>query len=210
MEGLGLKDNPETILSCGAMLQYLHDTQMNSMNQINHLELYTTESFMVLDSATRRNLELTETMRDKQKKGSLLWVLDKTKTAMGARLLREYVEQPLTEKSAIEERYASIEALNNEYVTREELREYLNCIYDLERLMTRVTLGTANPRDMLAFKNSIQYLPDIKHYIGTLECERFKTIYEDLDDLRDIYQLLDETIVEEPPIAIKEGGIFNR
>jgi DNA mismatch repair protein MutS len=208
LEGLGLKDYPEAVLSSGAMLQYLHDTQMNSLNQINRIELYSVDKFMVIDSATRRNLELTETMRDKQKKGSLLWVLDKTKTAMGARKLREYIEQPLMEKSAIEERYDSIEAFNNELVTREEIREYLNSIYDLERLITRITLNTANPRDMLAFKNSIHYLPDIRLQLSSLKAKRLEDIYGDLDELTDLYQLLDEAIVEEPPITIKEGGIF--
>jgi DNA mismatch repair protein MutS len=208
LEGLGLKDYPEAVLSSGAMLQYLHDTQMNSLNQINRIELYSVDKFMVIDSATRRNLELTETMRDKQKKGSLLWVLDKTKTAMGARKLREYIEQPLMEKLAIEERYDSIEAFNNELVTREEIREYLNSIYDLERLITRITLNTANPRDMLAFKNSIHYLPDIRLQLGSLKSKRLEDIYNDLDELEDLYQLLDESIVEEPPITIKEGGIF--
>lgn len=208
MEGLGLKDYPEMILSCGAMLQYLHDTQMNTLNHINHLEIYSVDNFLILDSATRRNLELTETMRDKQKKGSLLWVLDKTKTAMGARLLREYVEQPLMDKQAIEDRYDSIEALNNELITREEIREYLNSIYDLERLMTRITLNTANPRDMLAFKNSIRYLPDIKLQLRVLESKRFNEIADDLDELTDIYDMLEAAIIDEPPITIKEGGIF--
>lgn len=208
MEGLGLKDYPEMILSCGAMLQYLHDTQMNTLNHINHLEIYSVDNFLILDSATRRNLELTETMRDKQKKGSLLWVLDKTKTAMGARLLREYVEQPLMDKQAIEARYDSIEALNNELITREEIREYLNSIYDLERLMTRITLNTANPRDMLAFKNSIRYLPDIKLQLRVLESKRFNEIADDLDELTDIYDMLEAAIIDEPPITIKEGGIF--
>lgn len=208
LEGLGLKDYPEMILSCGAMLQYLHDTQMNTLNHINHLEIYSVDNFLILDSATRRNLELTETMRDKQKKGSLLWVLDKTKTAMGARLLREYVEQPLMDKQAIEDRYDSIEALNNELITREEIREYLNSIYDLERLMTRITLNTANPRDMLAFKNSIRYLPDIKLQLRVLESKRFKEITDDFDELTDIYDMLEAAIIDEPPITIKEGGIF--
>ncbi len=208
IEGLGLKDSPASVVSSGAMLQYLYDTQMNSLQHINHIELYSVDSYMIIDSSTRRNLELTETLRDKQKKGSLLWVLDKTKTAMGARKLREYVEQPLLDKNAIEDRLNSIEALNKSLITREELREYLNSIYDLERLMTRVSLKTANPRDMLAFKNSIKYLPDIKNLLTELDSERFRKIYDELDVLEDLYMLLEESIDEEPPIAIKEGGIF--
>lgn len=208
IEGLGLKDFPESVVSSGAMLQYLYDTQMNSLDHINHIELYSVDEYMIIDSSTRRNLELTETLRDKQKKGSLLWVLDKTKTAMGARKLREYVEQPLLSKTQIEARLDSIEALNKSIITREELREYLNSIYDLERLMTRISLKTANPRDLLAFKNSIRYLPDIKNLLTELDADRFADIYQDFDVLEDLYQLLDASIEEEPPIAIKEGGIF--
>lgn len=208
ISGLGLNDFPELVVSSGAMLFYLYDTQMSSLKHINHIELYSVDSYMIIDSSTRRNLELTETLRDKQKKGSLLWVLDKTKTAMGARKLREFIEQPLVDISLIERRFDAIEALNNSLITREELREYLNSIYDLERLMTRISLKTANPRDMLAFKNSIIYLPDIKHLLKELDCDVFNEIYGDLDELTDLYELLDATIVEEPPIAIKEGGIF--
>ena len=208
ISGLGLNDFPELVVSSGAMLQYLYDTQMSSLKHINHIELYSVDSYMIIDSSTRRNLELTDTLRDKQKKGSLLWVLDKTKTAMGARKLREFIEQPLVEIDMIERRFDAIEALNNSLITREELREYLNSIYDLERLMTRISLKTANPRDMLAFKNSIIYLPDIRHLLKELDADIFKEIYDNMDELTDLYELLDAAIVEEPPIAIKEGGIF--
>lgn len=208
LEGLGLKDMPEIVVSTGAMLDYLYDTQMNSLKHINHIELYSVDSYMIIDSSTRRNLELTETMRDKQKKGSLLWVLDKTKTAMGARKLREFVEQPLLSKDAIEHRLDAIEAMNNALITREELREYLNTIYDLERLMTRISLKTANPRDMLSFKNSIHYLPDIKNLLKELSADYYSEVYNNLDTLTDLYELLEASIDEEPPISIKEGGIF--
>ena len=210
IEGLGLKDSPACVASCGALMQYLHETQMSSLSHINHIETYSVDSFMILDSATRRNLELTETLRDKQKRGSLLWVLDKTKTAMGARKLREFVEQPLLYKDAIEKRLDAIEAINKELIVREELREYLNTIYDLERLLTRIALKTANPRDLLAFKTSIQYLPDIYNLLRELPCERINEIYEDYDSLEDLYDLLEQAIVEEPPVSIKEGGIFNQ
>lgn len=210
IEGLGLKDSPACVASCGALMQYLHETQMNSLSHINHIETYSVDSFMILDSATRRNLELTETLRDKQKRGSLLWVLDKTKTAMGARKLREFVEQPLLYKDAIEKRLDVIEAINKELIVREELREYLNTIYDLERLLTRIALKTANPRDLLAFKTSIQYLPDIYNLLRELPCERINEIYEDYDSLEDLYDLLEQAIVEEPPVSIKEGGIFKQ
>ena len=210
IEGLGLKDSPACVASCGALMQYLHETQMSSLSHINHIEMYSVDSFMILDSATRRNLELTETLRDKQKRGSLLWVLDKTKTAMGARKLREFVEQPLLYKDAIEKRLDAIEAINKELIVREELREYLNTIYDLERLLTRIALKTANPRDLLAFKTSIQYLPDIYNLLRELPCERINEIYEDYDSLEDLYDLLEQAIVEEPPVSIKEGGIFKQ
>lgn len=210
IEGLGLKDSPACVASCGALMQYLHETQMSSLSHINHIETYSVDSFMILDSATRRNLELTETLRDKQKRGSLLWVLDKTKTAMGARKLREFVEQPLLYKDAIEKRLDAIEAINKELIVREELREYLNTIYDLERLLTRIALKTANPRDLLAFKTSIQYLPDIYNLLRELPCERINEIYEDYDSLEDLYELLEQAIVEEPPVSIKEGGIFKQ
>ena len=210
IEGLGLKDSPACVASCGALMQYLHETQMSSLSHINHIETYSVDSFMILDSATRRNLELTETLRDKQKRGSLLWVLDKTKTAMGARKLREFVEQPLLYKDAIEKHLDAIEAINKELIVREELREYLNTIYDLERLLTRIALKTANPRDLLAFKTSIQYLPDIYNLLRELPCERINEIYEDYDSLEDLYDLLEQAIVEEPPVSIKEGGIFKQ
>ena len=210
IEGLGLKDSPACVASCGALMQYLHETQMSSLSHINHIETYSVDSFMILDSATRRNLELTETLRDKQKRGSLLWVLDKTKTAMGARKLREFVEQPLLYKDAIEKRLDAIEAINKELIVREELREYLNTIYDLERLLTRIALKTAKPRDLLAFKTSIQYLPDIYNLLRELPCERINEIYEDYDSLEDLYDLLEQAIVEEPPVSIKEGGIFKQ
>lgn len=210
LEGLGLKDSFACIASCGGLIQYLHETQMNSLSHINHIETYSVDSYMILDSSTRRNLELTETLRDKQKRGSLLWVLDKTKTAMGARKLREYVEQPLLDKTGIESRLDAVEALNEELVNREELREYLNTIYDLERLITRIALKTANPRDLLAFKTSIHYLPDIYNMLPQFSATRFQEIYEDYDSLEDLYDLLEQAIVEEPPVSIKEGGIFKK
>ena len=208
IEGLGLKDYPDATIAAGALLQYLYDTQMPSLKHINHIVLYSVDSYMIIDSSTRRNLELTETIRDKQKKGSLLWVLDKTKTAMGARLLREFVEQPLLDKDRINNRLDCIENLNSQIISREEMREYLSSIYDLERLMTRISLKHANPRDMLAFKNSIRYLPDIKNILTELDAQNFRDILDDFDDLKDLFDLLENAIDEDAPITIKEGGIF--
>jgi len=152
MEGLGLKDYPSGTTAAGVLLKYLYETQKNSLEHMSSIHPYTTGMFMVIDSSTRRNLELVETMREKQKRGSLLWVLDKTKTAMGARMLRSYVEQPLIERSEIERRYDAVEELNANMIDREEVREYLHPIHDLERLITRVTYQTANPRDLIALQ----------------------------------------------------------
>ncbi len=208
LDGLGLKDMSCGMIACGAMLNYLYETQKNTLEHIRTLNIYAVDDFMLLDSATRRNLELTETLRDKTKRGSLLWVLDKTKTAMGARLLRSFVEQPLVNKAQIEMRLDTIESLSKDMITREEIREYLNPVYDLERLMTRISLRTANPRDFIAFKTSLTYLPYIKDLLNPFESGLLKQINDDLDALQDIYDLLDAAIVEEPPILIREGGII--
>ena len=159
-------------------------------------------------SSTRRNLELVETLREKQKRGSLLWVLDKTKTAMGARTLRAYVEQPLIDKTEIELRQEAIGELNDHVITREELREYLNPIYDLERLITRVTYRTANPRDLIAFKNSISMLPPIKSLLDEFDGALLKNIQNDIDAMEELCSLVDRSIMEEPPISVREGGLI--
>ncbi len=208
LEGLGLHDFNDTVIASGALLKYIEETQMSALNQINSINLYFVNQYMVIDSSTRRNLELTETMREKAKRGSLLWVLDKTKTAMGARKLRKFVDQPLLNKEKIIDRYDAIESLNNDLMTRDEMREYLSAIYDLERLMTRISIKTANPRDMLSFKNSLKYLPYIKDLIGNLKGNIFKNIYNDYDSLEDIYDTLEAAISEDAPLTIKEGGIF--
>jgi DNA mismatch repair protein MutS len=208
MEGLGLKDLPDCVMSSGALLQYLHETQKNFLSHINHINTYSIDDYMILDSATRRNLELCETLRDKEKTGSLLWVLDKTKNAMGTRMLRNMIEQPLINKADIVARLDAIEILNNDIINRDEIREYLNPIYDLERLMTRISLRTANPRDMLAFKTSIKLLPYIKLLLKDYDKGVLCDIYENLDELTDIYDLLEAAIAEEPPVTIREGGIF--
>ncbi len=163
---------------------------------------------MLLDSSTRRNLELTETLREKQKRGSLLWVLDKTKTAMGARTLRQFVEQPLIDKKQIEMRLNSVEALSKQAIGRDEIREYLNPIYDLERLLGKVSYRSANPRDMIAFRNSLKMLPHIKTLLGDFQDELLREINGEIDSLEDICTLIENAIEEDPPVAIKEGGII--
>ncbi len=208
LEGLGLKDYPNAVRSVGCLLYYLKDTQKGSVDHINHISTYHVEDFVVLDSASRRNLELCETMRDKNKRGSLLWVLDKTKTAMGARMLRSMVEQPCIRKEMIENRLDAIEALNNSMITRDELREYLSAVYDLERLMTRITLKTANPRDLIAFKNSIAILPHVKAILQEFDKGLLAEYEQELDELTDLCTAIEAAIVDEPPILVKEGGII--
>ena len=208
LEGLGLKDYLCGTVAAGALLRYLYDTQKNSLDQISAIHPYSTGKYMIIDSSTRRNLELVETLREKQKRGSLLWVLDKTKTAMGARMLRSFVEQPLIEKTEIEKRQDAIADINKHMITREELREYLNPIYDLERLITRVTYMTANPRDLIAFKNSIGMLPPIKSLLKEFQCELLQDLNEEMDTLEELYLLIDAAIMEEPPISVREGGLI--
>ena len=208
LEGLGLQDYDCGVLASGALLKYLYETQKNSLSNILAIHPYSIGKFMIIDSSSRRNLELVETLREKQKRGSLLWVLDKTKTAMGARLLRSYVEQPLIEKSEIIKRQDFITVLNKQEIIREELREYLNPIYDLERLITRITYQTANPRDLIAFRNSLEMLPAIEMLLGDLSCDLVNEIREEFDNLRDLYDLLCESIQEEPPISSRDGDII--
>ena len=207
--GLGIDDFPMGVIASGALLQYLIDMQKSDISNITHIYPYLTSKFMLLDSSTRRNLELTETMRDKQKRGTLLWVLDRTKTAMGARLLRSFIEQPLIDVDEIRLRQNSVDALYKNVVTREEIREYLNPVYDLERLMSRIIFKTANPRDLLAFRNSIKMIPAIITALSDVnEDAGLSNLLSDLDPLSDIYELIDKAIVEEPPLAIKESGII--
>jgi DNA mismatch repair protein MutS len=208
LEGLGLNDFDCGVIAAGALLKYLYETQKNNLENISEIHPYSTGKYMILDSSTRRNLELVETLREKQKRGSLLWVLDKTKTAMGARLLRSYVEQPLIDREEIEHRQEAIEELNANIITRDELREYLNPIYDLERLITRVTYMTANPRDLIAFRNSIAMLPPIHSLLDDFQGKVLKSIQNDMDTLEELYALIDAAIIEEPPISVREGGLI--
>lgn len=206
--GLGLEDYDCGIISAGALLQYLIETQKNSLAQLTHITPYTTAKYMMLDSSTRRNLELAETLREKQKRGSLLWVLDKTKTAMGARLLRKYLEQPLIEKEEILKRLDAVEELKSMAISREEIREYLTPVYDLERLITRITYGSANPRDLTAFKTSLEMLPSLHYILEEMQSPLLTGIRGDLDTLEDLCMLIRDAIIDDPPLAMKEGGII--
>lgn len=208
LSGLGLSDHMETIPAIGAILKYLYETQKTSLEFLNRIDLYFTDRYMVVDSFARRNLELTETMRSLSKKGSLFWVLDKTKTAMGARKIRSFIEQPLKDKEEIIKRQDAVYEFNSNLIERDELREYLSPIYDMERLMAKISYKSANPRDIIAFKNSISMLPHIKYILRNYSSSLIKGLYEDLDCLEDIFKMIDEALVEEPPVSIKEGGLF--
>ncbi len=208
LSGLGLLDFPGCIPSVGAILKYLYETQKTSLEFLNKISIYSSNKYMVIDSASRRNLELVETMREKNKKGSLLWVLDKTKTAMGARALRFFIEQPLIDKDEIIKRQDAISELNSVLIERDELREYLYPIYDLERILAKISYKSANPRDLIAFKNSIEMLPHIKYILRNFKSEIFEDIFNDFDCLEDIFELIDLAIDLDAPLTIKDGGII--
>ncbi len=206
--GLGVMEFPTGLTAAGALLQYLYDTQKTELSHFTHLYPYLTSKYMLLDSSTRRNLELTETIREKQKRGSLLWVLDKTRTAMGGRLLRSMLEQPLIDREEMEKRLDAVEDLSRDSVSRDEIREYLNPVYDLERLLSKVTYKTANPRDFIAFRNSLEMLPAIKAVLKGFTVRELKEIESEMDGLEDIFQLIRAAIEDDPPITIREGGMI--
>ena len=206
--GLGLSDYESGVIAAGSLLRYLSDTQKNSLAHMSKIEPYSTGKYMILDSFTRRNLELTETLREKEKRGSLLWVLDKTKTAMGARLLRSWLEQPLLSKAEINERLDAVAELYQNMITREELREYLNPVYDLERLISRIVYQTANPRDLIAFRQSVSMLVPIRALLKELNSPLLGEVYEMINPLEDIASLIEASITEEPPITVREAGII--
>lgn len=208
LQGIGIEEFPIGTVAAGTLMQYLYDTQKNTLNHLTHIYPYLTSKYMLLDSSTRRNLELCETLRDKQKKGSLLGVLDKTKTAMGGRLLRKYIEQPLIDKDKIIYRQDAIDDFCKNPCERDEIREYLNPVYDLERLIGKISFHTANPRDLIALATSLRMLPPIKTVTGGMNAEALLHISEAIDGLEDICTLIDEAIIDEPPLQIREGGII--
>ena len=208
LDGLGLQDYDTGVIAAGAVMEFMYETQKSTLSHITTIVPYSTGQFMIIDTSTRRNLELLETMREKQKRGTLLWVLDKTKTAMGARLLRTYIEQPLIHKDDIIARQNAIEELNMNYISREEICEYLNPIYDLERLIGRISYKTANPRDLISFRNSLEMLPYIKDLMGEFTTPLLKELWEELDALEDVHDLVSRAIVEDPPISLRDGGII--
>lgn len=206
--GLGLEHAPLERRALGACLRYLYDTQKNILSHIRHIERFHREDYMLLDLSTQRNLELWETLRDKKKRGSLLWVLDKTHTAMGSRMLRHFLERPLRERKKMEERLDCIEELCQRYIDGEELREYLDSIYDMERLIGKISISSANARDMLALKSSLQFLPVIKRTLSSFSGKLLQGLGQEMDALEELYTKIDECIEEDSPLSIKEGGII--
>ena len=208
LSGLGIKELPTACAVSGAALKYLYETQKTNLDLLNTITVYNSGRYMVLDAAARRNLEITETLRDKNKKGSLLWILDKTKTALGARRLRSFLEQPLIDRQMIGRRLDGVEELLCSPADSEELREYLACVYDLERLLAKISYRSANPRDLLAFKNSLEMLPAIKGVLENFGSDELSEIYSELDPLSDLYELLESAVNEDAPVTIREGGII--
>ena len=208
LEGFGLQKKPLAVSAAGALMWYLNETQKNDLNHISTLKYYTTGDFMLLDVSSRRNLELTETMREKSKKGSLLSVLDKTQTAMGARLLRKWVEQPLLSVEEIRKRLDGVEELFQDLFLREEIKEILHSMYDFERIMSRVVYQNANARDLAALKNSIENLPLLKEILSRCKSPYLMELQEKLDPLENIYTLISQAIVEDPPFSVREGGMI--
>ena len=208
LESFGLQKKLLAVSASGALMWYLNETQKNDLSHISALKYYTTGDFMLLDVSSRRNLELTETMREKNKKGSLLSVLDKTQTAMGARLLRKWVEQPLLSKEEINQRLDGVEELFQDLFLREEIKEILHSMYDFERIMSRVVYQNANARDLAALKNSVENLPLLKKILSRCRSPYLSTLHDRLDTLENIHALIAQSIVEDPPFSVREGGMI--
>ncbi|RKI23664.1 DNA mismatch repair protein MutS [bacterium 1xD8-6] len=208
LAGLGLDNYSIGVVAAGAVMQYLEETQKISLDHITKIHPYISGHYMLLDRSTRRNLELCETMREKAKRGSLFWVLDKTKTAMGARMLRNSIEQPLLHLDEINDRLDTVQALNENAINREELREYLGPIYDLERLVSKISYRSANAKDLIAFRQSLSMLPPIKTILSSFEGTLLRKYGYEMEDLKELHDLIDAAIEEEPPLSIREGGII--
>ena len=203
-----LTDKSLSIASINALLEYLNNTQKVKLEHINTIKIYDINKYMVLDINARRHLELTEKMRDKNKKGTLLWVLDKTSTSMGGRLLKRWINNPILSTKRINERLYAVEELKNNLILRDDIKEALKKVYDIERLTGKIAFGNANARDMVSLKISLSMLPEIKQLLSSTNSDMLSSLYKNLDELKDIFELIDSAIVEEPPIAITEGGII--
>ena len=200
-------DNKATILSIGNLLEYLYSTQKISLDHINQLLCYKTEDYMIIDNSTRRNLELTEPIRGTDKKNTVLNVIDHTKTAMGARKLKKWLLEPLQDIESIKDRHDAVEDLYNNVIVANNIREHMKGIYDIERLMSKITYGNCNARDLNSLNQSIEVLPDLKSDISSLDARIFNDISSDLDTLHDIHETIVASIVENPPVTVKEGNI---
>jgi len=207
---LGISDKEHIIRSLGGLFVYLSDTQKRDLSHLNELKIYENNSFLGLDISSRRNLELTETMREKTKRGSLLGVLDKTKTAMGARRLKSWIDRPLIDAGKIALRADAVEELVQNTDSREDLTEALKKIYDMERIISRVVYGSCNARDFLSLKQSLEKLPDIREAIKDSQSKFLSQIYNGIDSMRDLYLLIESAISEDAPVTVKEGGMIKR
>ena len=204
---LGVAGMFEAIMAAGSLLKQLLFVQKNDLAHIRQLQYYTTGLFMELDIDARRNLELTQTMRGKEKRGSLLWVLDKTRTAMGGRMLRSWLEKPLLDPVEIDRRHRAVEELVNSTISRGELIEALKDVTDLERVMTRIVTGTVNCRDLLGLARGLRTLPGVKERLAQLQAPLLQELSKQIETLQDCAQVIENTIVEEPPLTLREGGI---
>ena len=203
-----IKEKTLIVASINALVEYIEETQKTSLDHINKITIYNLSKYMALDINARRNLELTEKMRDKSKKGTLLWVLDKTSTSMGGRLLRRWLNDPLIDVKEINKRLNAVKELKDDLMLRGEIIENLKKVYDIERLAGKMAYGNANARDMVTLKNSLMKLPEVKQILTNCKSELLKELYENLDELQDIYQLIETSIVDDPPMTIKDGGII--
>lgn len=203
-----IKEKTLIVASINALVEYIEETQKTSLDHINKITIYNLSKYMALDINARRNLELTEKMRDKSKKGTLLWVLDKTSTSMGGRLLRRWLNDPLIDVKEINKRLNAVKELKDDLMLRGEIIENLKKVYDIERLAGKMAYGNANARDMVTLKNSLMRLPEVKQILTNCKSELLKELYENLDELQDIYQLIETSIVDDPPMTIKDGGII--
>ena len=208
LSSFGIEEQTAAIRAGGALLAYLEETQKRSLTHITKITVYSTENYMLMETATRRNLELTETIRDGEHKGSLLWLLDQTVTAIGARLLRQWLLQPVLDKQEIEGRLDAVEELTKVTPLRSELREQLQGVHDIERLVGRITFGSANPRDLAALRESLRCMPQVRRVLEGTTSKRLKDLAARIDVLPDITNLLEQSLVDEPPVSAKEGGII--
>lgn len=207
LSDLGLKEDIGTLSLCG-LFSYISDTQKAVIGRFTDIDIRSDNAFMGLDLTARRNLELCETMRNKEKRGSLLWVLDHTKTSMGKRLLRSYIEQPLVKPAKILMRLDAVEQLTLKSVARDNLTEALSGVYDIERLMTRIVYKTITPRDLKAFAMTLSRLPEIKSILSSFDCKLLKSCNEDIDTLDDVFNLIENAVVDDPPVTLKDGGVI--